>query len=371
MFSASTSYNYKKREPHTDPTQKYKKVTYNRPVVVFDIDKVLAKPWDADPFKELPRVKKIFGSQQDIHFLDVLGYTHEIHLGTYAILRALKARHVEIVFFSSGVEERNVLLVRKLYEIAFREEAQSLFDKTSIYSRHHCISTQRLRDERYGEKNDREEEKEFYPNIFHCHFSQLKKDLRILLLDPKTATEVDLVDLHRLGKINLDNPKVNELLKNVVLIEDGAFYMAKNQEYNLLYVRDGYTTYPQDPGRAKIDLTKEDTVIRDDYFKDFYHIFYAYYILDEALDLYEKQGIPFRDAMASVQMRHNDKELFEFERKTPLVGPRDKTFHYNTDVEIACYKKGLKGLQPYWPTLDFVNDVHYTPSTPSESRPQG
>lgn len=360
MFPASNDYHHPKKASHTDPTEKYKKVTYNGPIVVFDIDKVLAKPWELtidSKREDFARVRKLFGKEQDMHFLDILGYPHQIYLGTYAILRALKDRNVEIAFFSSGVEKRNVLLVKRLYEIAFGKESEALFEKTSIYSRHHCISTQRLKRENYEEDDREKEAREFFPNIFGCHFGQLKKDLRILLLDPKTATEVDLVNLHRLGKINLDNPKVSELLKNVVLIEDDSSYMAKHQEYNLLYVRDSYNSFLQDPGHRKIDLTKDDTVIHDDYFKDFYHLFYAYYILDEALDLYEKEGMFFRDAMASVQMRHNDKELFELERKTPLVGHRNGKFHYNTNVEIACYKKGLKGLQPYWPTLDFVDDV--------------
>lgn len=360
MFSASNDYHHRKKDSQTDPTKKYKKGTCNRPVVVFDIDKVLARPWELtfDTIHEdFARVKKLFGKEQDTHFLDILGYPHQIYLGTYALLRALKARNVEIAFFSTGVEERNVLLVKRLYEIAFGKEAEALFKKTSIYSRHHCVSTERLKRENYEEEDRKKEAREFFPNIFCCHSGQRKKDLRILLLDPKTATEVDLISLHRLGELNPDNPKVSELLKNVVFIEDNYSYMVKHQEYNLLYVKDCYHSFLQDPHHRKIDLTKDDTVIHDNYFKDFYHLFYAYYILDEALDLYEKQGIPFRDAMASVQMRHNDKELFELERKTRLTGHRSETFHYNTNVEIACYKKGLKGLQPYWPTLDFVDDV--------------
>ncbi len=121
MFFASTAYKHQEKAPHTDPTQKNKKVTYNRPIVVLDIDHVLAKPWELtidSTRKDFARVRKLFGKEQDTHFLDILGYPHQIYLGTYALLRALKDRNVEIVFFSSGVEKRNVLLVKRLYEIA-------------------------------------------------------------------------------------------------------------------------------------------------------------------------------------------------------------------------------------------------------------
>ncbi|MEM7174242.1 MAG: hypothetical protein AAF380_03250 [Bacteroidota bacterium] len=362
MFSVS-DYSYdKKRTPNIPPTEKYKKITYDQPVVVFDIDRVIAKPWkviNSRKHKELAQAKKKFDIEQDKHFLDVLGYPHQIYIGTYALLRALKAHNVEIAFFSSGVEERNVLLVQKLYEIAFEEEGQSLFEKTSIYSRHHCVNIEGLRRESDDDDDDDEKEaKEFLPHIYKAHYCQLKKDLRILLLDPKTATERDLVALHRLGEINPDSPKVSRFLKNVVLIEDDYCYMAKNQEHNLLYLKGHWEGQPFQAYRhAKINLKNDDMLI--DYynivFKDFYHLFYAYYVLEEALHLY-KQGMPFRDAMASIQMRHNDKEAFEYERKTPFVGllSRLKRFCYNSDVKLSCYKKGLKGLKPYWPTLDFA-----------------
>ena len=61
MFSAS-DYSYdKKRTPNIPPKEKYKKITYDKPVVVFDIDRVIAKPWEvinSRKDKELAQAKK-------------------------------------------------------------------------------------------------------------------------------------------------------------------------------------------------------------------------------------------------------------------------------------------------------------------------
>ena len=319
------------------PQSKLNVINYDLPVVVFDIDRVIAIPI-RDQKISLDKEKSPYGNEFDLHYIEVVGYKHQIYLGIYALLRALKARNVKIVFFSSGREERNLPLIESIYKIAFGDEYQDCLNETDIFSRHHCIHTENLGSEDYRLL--------YSPHLNHAYTGNLKKDLQIVLLKPEVSSYEDIINPEEYRNIDFGDIDAKKALSNMVLIEDDPSYMVKGQEHNFLYLRDNFIYPSLEKSKFIFDDSDDDKIVDNKEQIEFYHLFYLYYVLDNVLDIFESKKIPFRDAMFEFQMSYNDREKFEKELASDLptfIGTRD--FSYSSKFKTAIYKKRSGGLE--------------------------
>ena len=323
---------------HTKQKYILSSLDYHKPTVVFDIDSVLATPvYSADSFDRLKErvTDPLTEEEMAPYHLEAAGYTHMVFWGSYALLRALRSRGVQIVFFSSGVRGRNEELIPKIYAQAFPKDTEAALKETIIYSREHCVDAEHLR--RFSEDASLEA-KGILPSVRarSCYWGCYKKDLRILLLDPNHATGWDLLEFK-------PSKKASKALENMALLEDDPSYMAGNQEKNMVYLSGGFDS-PYFFSRALLDPSKNEDPTR--LYRQqlvFYHFFFAYYLIDKALEMVNKQKIPFRDAMHKMVMGFQDSSF------------NDPDFRYRISDELAYYQYGLEKLKPYWPGLDFIH----------------
>ncbi|MEM7589832.1 MAG: hypothetical protein AAF320_06745 [Myxococcota bacterium] len=238
--------------------------------------------------------------------LEVIGYPFPLYIGVPELLRALWQQNVRIAFFSSGTQKRNDLVVPALLQHAFGEQADTVKEQVAIYSRHHCIDTDKLT------KEQKEQVQPEFSDTFH---GWLKKDLRTIYSDP-------------------------HLLRNTALMDDGASYMYRGQEKNFLYVNGNYGHVME---RERIAIKQgEEPEQLDDLRCCFYHIFYGYGVFQRAVRLMQQEtGLYLDDALYRVQVEQENATF-------------DKGFYYPGKKRFALYQEGLQALQVINPQLDFV-----------------
>ena len=92
---------------------------------VFDIDGAMAIAVDYEPLIVAEKVKKEFGVLfYEEYCLEAYNYPHYIFPGYYALLKWLHGQGGKIFFFSSGIEERNVELAKKVMAKAFFDDGE-------------------------------------------------------------------------------------------------------------------------------------------------------------------------------------------------------------------------------------------------------
>lgn len=166
---------------------------------VFDLDGAMVIALGRHEAQRSERdVRETFGDAfLERHRFAVMGYAHYLFPGYFALLRWLNARGVSLAFFSSGIEARNVPLAESIMRRAFGDQLASV--PCRVFSRHHCIDTERL--DRLGAG-----EGECYQP---CFAGNLKKKLAGIVV-PDAA------------------------LDDTLLIDDDSTYMVRGEEYNFV-----------------------------------------------------------------------------------------------------------------------------------------
>jgi hypothetical protein len=166
---------------------------------VFDLDGamvVAVNRYETDRTEQ--QVREKFGEAfLQRHRVEIPGYVHYLFPGYFALLRWLHAQGVNLAFFSSGVEARNVPLVEHFMRRAFAEQPEP--PSYSIFSRHHCIETDQW-DRQQPEEKDR-----YQP----CFPGNLKKKLAGIVVP-------------------------QEALEDTLLIDDDETFMVRGEEYNFV-----------------------------------------------------------------------------------------------------------------------------------------
>ena len=162
----------------------------------------------------------------------------------------------KILFFSAGIEERNVELAEKMMKMALGEDLSGV--SYQVFSRQHCIDTHG-----WGMS---EEEKESYQSY---HYGQRKKKLAGIVV-PEAA------------------------LSNTLLIEDDVSYMVKGEEYNFIGLRYCYE-YLHDEKR--------------DAFTIFHRAYYLAGLFATMFEVQAEKGITLVEAAKFVQIDSEGAEL--------------------------------------------------------------
>jgi hypothetical protein len=225
---------------------------------VFDIDGAIAIAVDYQPEKVEKGVKEKFGEAfYDKYCLSACNYPHYIFPGYYAFFKWLHDQGGKIIFFSSGVELRNVELTEKLMRLSFGDDFPNVEYK--VFSRQHCIDTTSL--------YPYEETQEKYQSFF---YGQKKK---------------------KLGGIVVPEAEMS----NSLLIDDDTSYMVKGEEFNFVYVRaiSDYLPYGRD----------------NEAFIHFHKAYYLTGLLSTMFELMDKEGISLMEAAKRVQIDAEGAEL--------------------------------------------------------------
>lgn len=163
---------------------------------VFDIDGAMAVAVDYRQEEVEKEVKEKFGlAHFEKYCLTAMDYPHYIFPGYYALFQWLHQQGGRIIFFSSGVEKRNLELAKKMIKRSFGETKIDY----QVFSRKHCVDTR---------EGNREEAREKYQSYF---FGNRKKKLAGIIVP-------------------------EEEIGNTLLLEDDSSYMTKGEEYNLVKV---------------------------------------------------------------------------------------------------------------------------------------
>ncbi|MBI4645027.1 MAG: hypothetical protein HY738_00140 [Bacteroidia bacterium] len=225
---------------------------------VFDIDGAVAIVADYEKEKVEKDVKKKLGIKYfKKHCLVGYGYPHYIFPGYYALFKWLHSKGGKIIFFSSGIEERNIDIVDKIMKMSFGDSVSEVEYK--VFSRHHCIDTNLLTD-RGAEK-------------YQSHFyGQRKKKLAGIVVP-------------------------EEELPHTLLIDDDNSYMVKGEEYNFVYLRYCYQ-YLQE-GRYR----------ESESFTIFHRAYYLAGLFSKIFNIREEKNISLVEAAKYVQIDFEGKEL--------------------------------------------------------------
>lgn len=220
--------------------------------IILDIDEMLATDF-VSPTK-MQDFKYISNCGNSKRFLQALR-PHFLHHGVLEFIKVLfNIPNIQLYFFSSDTEERNVVFVKELLKHVFGEkDAHENFAKCKVYSKHHCTAID--------------------PAV-----KRRKKNLTVISQD----------------KIFLDN---------AILIDDNLNNICEGQEKNFLHV---LPVYPED-----IQLTdqSDDEYKKSELFKKTNHIFYAMGMLLKSFDL--TNNISLTEALTKCKLEsQNNIEIY-------------------------------------------------------------
>ena len=264
---------------------------------VFDIDGVVAIVLDMKSTRDetLDAIKRFYGEAfLERYRIDVIGYPHIVYPGYYALLQWIHSFGGRIMFFSSGVEERNVPLVDEIMRRSFGDRVGEVDYK--VFSRQHCVDTDRLE-----------------------------------IIDPEAEKEMQGFFYGRLKKRLADIVSADEL-PDTLLVDDDTSYMVKGEEYNFIGMRYSYYYY----------TGKNDFRIADEFVRT-HNAFYVCGLLTKIFECAEKDDLDLRDAARKVQIEGEGKEL-------------SREFYYPSIYRDEYYYKGLEVLKGFDPELKFYID---------------
>lgn len=262
--------------------------------IILDIDETLANGFDEDIYSFLnkfPHLNKFIANDLLINAI----VPHFLHPGAIEFIQWLsEIPGVKISFFSSGDENRNTIFVQELLIRAFGNKANSIKNKIAIYSRKHLV-----------ESIEADTKNQY--RLFKIYHGTKKKDLSRIL-------------------------STNDL-KDVILIDDNATYIAPGQERNVLLIRGtdqfpfyefhkNYKDYPDEMGKYLLLMN---------------HIFYITGLLSKITNLNTHS---IADNLFNLQYKQSS---------------ADETFELNQNIynEKIFYMDGLIELQKINKKLTF------------------
>jgi hypothetical protein len=315
--------------------------------IVLDIDGMLALNEGANIQKHLP--KEALKLLED-SFIDVCfkyegtkhSYLHYLLPGCFEFIKAiLDITNVELIFFSSGVKPRNIVLVEKIMDKIARSDSKYSAKKVTIFSKEHCINTEKYR-------NHIDANAVFQPKG-NGMFGNYKKDLRLISRGEEKYNELREKAFHDPKILAPNSEKDQTMLNNIVLIDDDYSFVYNAQEKNLLKVQ--WCTANALSGFKKIgldDAKKLEEWTKINAFKGINHLFYATGMLFKALEIVNGDYEKITDVLWGLQTNGCKTENCDQQ------GLRDIP-DYNVIAEDASYYiKGMDILRKYNPTLEFI-----------------
>ncbi|MGM0418666.1 MAG: hypothetical protein ACQEQS_08090 [Thermodesulfobacteriota bacterium] len=268
---------------------------------VFDLDSTVVEPISSyEEEKLFEDIDKILGEEFRKNMsIKILGYTHMVYPGFYALFKWIHDRGDRFFFFSTGTKERNAELVPELMKRAFPENHEKILSEVKIFSSEKCIDT---RYEKDGKK--------YQP---HSFYGQLKKKLEKIIVS-------------------------SEELKNTLLIDDDPSYMTNGEEKN-------FVCTPSLSSYFSLSAPFYDL-----YFTSFHKSFYIRGILEKILKTAEENKLSLSEASWSLIDDELKPEFFL--KKEMRKSDRPKYLHKSNDPLI--YDNGLKLLKSYDPDLDYL-----------------
>ena len=240
---------------------------------VFDIDGTLAIALDYEAEKHEKAIKEKFDAAFiEKYRLTAANYPHYIYPGYYALFKWLHTLGGKIIFFSSGMEIRNVELAAKMMEKAFGDAVSEVEYK--VFSRQHCVDTTTWAMQQGEGKS--------YQSYF---YGQRKKKLAGIIV-----------------------PEAE--LQSTLLIDDDSSYMVKGEEYNFISLRYPSDYLPQG--------------YRSKRFTEFHRVYYLAGLFATMFEAQKEKGISLVEAAKFVQI---DSEGVELSRDFYYPGTKRVRFH--------------------------------------------
>jgi len=280
---------------------------------VFDLDGSLETPYYSDDKKPVVQAWMNahpcgYDYEQLYVSIDACGQTlpHFILPGAFELLRWVRDRGFDIVFFSNAVTERNKVLCPILMERAFGKDDIPPF---RILSREDCVDTQYMPTEKRA----------LYNGLWHGNY---KKKLAGIVVPEEDIPET-------------------------IMIEDDNSYASKGEERNFVY-----GVY----GGCAADYL-DNPVLSSNRGHDFHLPFYFCGMLNRIVECAKHDGVSL--AEASVRVQYED---------LGFIFPSDGVFHKTRSGrtlqppsppqnDYCIYREGLLELRRYNPNLKFWCDA--------------
>ncbi len=327
--------------------------------IVLDIDGLLALKDGEGVKKNNPNPDPVHMSEE--HFLNVefefdsrkYKYLHYLLPGCMEFLQALlTVPNLEVFFFSSAVEPRNLNLVKQLKENLLKYN-NSLATRTdfTVFSRKHCFDTTRVS----------WDYRDALQPIEGGFFGNLKKDLRIISLgkekylqyfnhilrqrQPNTNLDEDeritLASLEKSFPEILTSNTINQLA-NTILIDDDKSYVFSGQVNNLIKTREPYDHDLRNIVNREIDesffvVPNNKGIFRKSLFEKSNALFLA-------------TGLLFYAINKANELNKSLSYVLGSEQKT--INPDPLSYDYDYDFDY--FIQGMKILQNFNPDIKFA-----------------
>ena len=241
-------------------------------------------------------------------------------------------RHANVrpAFFSSGVRARNLVLGRRIVELAVRAGGDPAWlNRYAVYSREDCFDTERLMHHLADEVC-----RQFQPPLF---FGNYKKDLRMIHYGRETYHAMCLETLQTPAVLLPDPANDGKILGNVVLVEEDASYLFPGQAQNMLLCPTYRHAHPNMVNYNREDTPSEHgTSYRDD-FKAANTLFYAAGVLSRTFERFDAEGLTIPEILWQEQ-GHLWANRTDYDKRFPLpffTEGRTVLRAYNPDLNFA------------------------------------
>ncbi|BDU51198.1 hypothetical protein [Haliovirga abyssi] len=262
---------------------------------VFDLDNVVVSVLDYEAERKYNEYIELLGEEfVKRHTIKALGYIHMVFPGFYALFKWLKENNHNIIFFSSGIKDRNVEAVEELMKKTFPKNYEEILKDVKIFSREDLFNV-----ERYRESGD-ESKRNIYKVAQNPFFGNKKKKL------------VDVV-------VSKDE------LENTILIEDDKSYSYGPEVKNLLMVKGSYRYF------SNYSFEKDSRMVEDE-FSNFYKSYYICGLLNATLNYMKEKNILLLDSLWKLQVEDTNEEF-------------GKDFFYPMRNQKKYYMKGYEILK--------------------------
>ncbi len=257
---------------------------------IFDIDGTLTVVADYDAERIIKEIGEKFDDQYyQKHTIEVLGYAHHIFPGFYALFRWLDELGANLIFFSTGIKQRNVPFAEDFMRRAFGDRVSEVGYK--VYSREDCIDTSGFM---------KEDDISRYQSVY---YGQRKKKLGSVV-----APESELADS--------------------LLIDDDNSYMVKGEEYNFIHLDYCYDYLQRNYNNTLKDFTK------------FHRAYYLAGMFDKIFQVRQEKNGSLVEAAKYVQ--------YDLEN-----GYLSNSFFFPSIDKIEYYLKGFEILKKYDTDIEY------------------
>lgn len=250
---------------------------------VFDLDATVLQVIEVNVEKTLELLNRKFGNEfVERHSINASGYLHMVFPGFYELFKWLKDNGHEIIFYSSGIKERNEEAVKKIMEKSIGK-----YDNERVFSREDLFNAEYMR--------NTDEDKDEVKKVIGIYYGNKKKKLEGKVVGSKE-------------------------LPYTILIDDDISYSYGGEEKNFLIV--AWSSYYYNG-----DIYRE----MEQYFS-FNKSFYIAGLIDATLKEMINNNKPLVDCLFQLQVLNTGQDF-------------NKNFYFPLRQNREYYEKGLEILK--------------------------